>query len=179
MKNTKSEYDILEMISMYIIISLVSLVLGYIFSDIASTYNIIERYVYDNPMEEIRNVISFMLLKNNLGFFLVISLLPIINILLVITQFVKLGILAFNCKDMTFYMRFIILYRHTFFEIIALFVAIYVSCNIITYGKKYIETENSEEEDNYKKILYRIGISYTVVIIVTVIGAYLEGHVNV
>lgn len=166
------------MISMYIIVSITSLAIGYMIYDVASAYNFIEVHFSDSAIEDIRNANSIMLLKNNLSFFLIISILPIINILFVITQFGKLGVLVFNCKDMSFNMSFLILYRHTFFEIIALFIAIYISCNIFVYGKKYIDTEKSDE-DSYKNILIRIGISYLVMAIITIIGAYLEGHVNV
>lgn len=171
-------YRILEIMCFYLVISLASLFVGYIIYDLCTVYGVIEICVSEDAVSKVENVSVLMLLKNNIIFFCVVSVFPVINLLFVVMQFFQLGTLIYSCKDMNIFLQFVLLYRHTFFEIIALFIAIYISYIILIVGKQYINDVSIDKVD-YKKILRKIGFCYLIVVVATVIGALLEGNVHV
>lgn len=69
------------------------------------------------------------------------------------------------------------LFRHSIFEIIALFLSIYISYCLLLVANDYINNHIATNEA--KSILKRLGLVYVAVIILTALGALFEGSVNV
>lgn len=167
-----------EVMIFYCIISLFGLFLGYIIYDLGRQFNIIEvNQLFDSSILK-ETAGSSLIFKNNLLFFSVICIMPIVNIMIVIVQFFNLGSFIYICKGLSIELQFILLYRHTFFEIIAVFISVYISYLILLNGREYIEALNMVKGYYFKKVKY-IGLLYLLVVILTCIGAVLEGNVIV
>lgn len=113
--------------------------------------------------------------KNNISFFLLVSIVPFFNCILFILQFISLGISIQSILHLPLKYQFVFLYRHLFFEIIALFTAIIISYKLFQYSKYLLNDKNVDWKKKGKKIV----ILYLILIISTLIGAILEGTVNV
>lgn len=77
--------------------------------------------------------------------------------------------------NLSFENQFIFLYRHLFFEVIALFTAIIISYKLFGYGKDLLNDRKVDWNKRCKKIL----ILYMILVISTLLGAILEGTVSV
>lgn len=113
--------------------------------------------------------------KNNVLFFLLVSLTPFVNVILFVLQFINLGTTIQSIMNLSFENQFIFLYRHLFFEVIALFTAIIISYKLFGYGKDLLNDRKVDWNKRCKKIL----ILYMILVISTLLGAILEGTVSV
>ena len=178
MSTKRNTFDLLEIMIFYIALSLGMFIIGYIVDALCVDYNILELEMSADALNEIQNVETTMLLKNNFLFFSMVSILPVVNIYFVVTQFFQLGCFAYSCNDLSWYMQFILLYRHTFFEILGLYAAVYISYQGLFSGNKFIKNI-PVESGYYKGTIKKIIITYLFIFIVTLIGALLEGNVHV
>ena len=125
--------------------------------------------------EYVNNPGIFFFFKHNLSFFMLMSVLPFINIIFFIFQFISLGSNINIASTLPFNTQFTILYRHLFFEVIALFTAIYISYIYYNLSKNILK----DKYINWKNELLFLGLLYNLIIICTLIGAVLEGNANV
>ncbi len=105
----------------------------------------------------------------NLTFFTIVALLPFINLLLVIPQFLNLGQMASAMGSLSLADQFMLVYRHTIFEIAALIISVRISYLLFSmirgYGNRALVSGS----------LSRVARLYLAVIVLTAIGALLEG----
>jgi len=130
--------------------------------------------MYDSLMNTI-NPGGMFFLKHNITFFLLMSVLPVINVAIMIIQIIITGLDIGFIQEFSFNTQFIFLYRHLFFEFIALIVA-------VSLGNKFLMAINmviAKEEIKKRKLLFEVAISYALIIICTVIAAALEGSAHV
>lgn len=178
MKSKNYSYRLLEIVVFYIISSISLFIIGYVTYDLLVKSGIITINIAEDALHEVENVDGFLIFKNNILFFALISVLPIFNWFMVLAQFFQLGFFAFSISELSLRLQFLLLYRHTFFEILALFAAVYISQLGLTIGKKFVNNVDVEE-GYYKKSFIKIAWTYLFILIATVIGALLEGNVNV
>ncbi|MCB0910784.1 MAG: hypothetical protein KDB60_04110 [Propionibacteriaceae bacterium] len=117
---------------------------------------------------------TWFILGNNLAFFALVSVLPVVNILMVVVQFLSLGRLAFTVQELPLDAQVNLLYRHTVFEVVALGAAVAISYLALFAIRDYA---NSEVRDT-RGLLRRLGFAarlYVLVLACTVVGALLEG----
>lgn len=162
----------------YNIISLFGLLLGYIIYDLLTQYNIIEASEIFNSSVVTENAGFLMIFKNNLLFFSLICIMPILNVMFTIIQFFNLGALVYMVKGISIESQIRLLYRHTIFEIIALLFSVYISYIVLLVGREYIKDKNISKAYYFNKIKH-ISLIYLIVVILSCIGALLEGNVIV
>ena len=68
-----------------------------------------------------------------------------------------------------------LLYRHAIFEIVALSVSVYISYEIYRELYDYLHNSIKPSKKTYMKII----LTYVIVVVLTLVGACLEGTVNV
>lgn len=117
---------------------------------------------------------TWFILGNNLAFFLVVSLLPVVNILMVIVQFASLGGLAFTIRDLPVDAQVDLLYRHTIFEVAALSVAVAISYLAFFAIKDYADSATRDTQGLLRRLRVAARL-YLVVLVCTIVGALLEG----
>jgi len=118
------------------------------------------------------------ILGANLVFFLVVSLLPILNSVMVGQQLFVLGMLAYQIHGLPAAVQIDLLYRHTAFEVVALFAAVRISYIAYFGMRDYISREAQSRRDLAVRLRSVLPL-YALIAVVTVIGALLEGHVYV
>ena len=126
-----------------------------------------------NDTQENPGIIFFFI--NNIRFFIIISFLPFINLYLFIVQFLSIGINVSEIINLSLSTQFYILYRHLFFEIIAIIIAMLLSYRYIIDAKKLL----NDIKVNWKKEAKIVALAYLLIFICTIIGAVLEGTANV
>jgi len=113
--------------------------------------------------------------KHNIMFFLVLTILPIVNVVIMMLQIIVTGIDIGFIQDLSFDVQFMLLYRHLFFEFIALILA-------VSLGNKFLQNMNMvivKQEINKRKLLFEVATYYSAIIICTIIAATLEGSAHV
>lgn len=109
--------------------------------------------------------------KNNIMFFLIISIIPLINLYFFSVQFLSIGYSINNIINLSLSLQINILYRHLIFEIIAILLSILISYRYILVGRRLLK----DIKINWKKEVKIMGILYLLIFIFTLIGAVLEG----
>ena len=115
------------------------------------------------------------ILGNNLGFFILVSLLPVINVLLVAPQFLSFGGNAFLIQELSFADRVALLYRHSIWEVAALLIAVAMSYALLFAMREYLDRATSDTSV-LKVRLRLIAWGYPLILTLTVVGALLEGN---
>lgn len=118
------------------------------------------------------------ILRNNLVFFTVVCCLPILNAVLVIPQFLVLGVKMRLISELPLGVQFVLLYRHTVLEIIALFLALGISYGILLSSKKFLDSSKLGRAV-YGRQLRALLPAYVLTVVLTLVGAVLEGTVHV
>lgn len=134
-------------------------------------------YVSDYDITSAQNVGFIKIFENNILFFFLISVFPVINLVLFLFQFAGLGSNVYQIQKLSFQLQFKMLYRHTFFELIALFIAVYISYLIFYTAYDYLH--DNKKKVNKKILIKKIIISYSAIVLCTVTGAILEGNMSV
>lgn len=158
-----------ELIYFLLVISVCSLVLGLCLTKalgftFGNTNDIKEILLGTNP-----GILYFF--KKNILFFLFISITPFINIFLTGIQFMQVGFMIAQIENMNFISQTTILYRHLIFEVVALFTAFLISFKYV----QIIQSILKDQKCDKSRIIKVISLLYIVIIIVTFIGAVLEG----
>lgn len=118
------------------------------------------------------------ILGNNLFFFTLVSLMPVINSLLIIPQFLMFGVHARAVANLPAESQFIILYRHSILEVCALLLSISISYYLLFGCREYM-LEDSDSRGKLRAQLLALLRVYGVVVVITLLGAMLEGSVGV
>lgn len=121
----------------------------------------------------------FLILGNNLFFFTLVSLTPVINLLLIVPQFLMFGVHARVVIDLPIESQFIILYRHSVLEFCALIVSVLISYYLLFGCREYMHERSDDSGGKLRArflVLLRI---YGMVVVLTVLGALLEGSIGV
>lgn len=108
---------------------------------------------------------------HNIRYFLIISILPFINAILVPVQLGLTGIQLVTIRSLSFSLQFMLMYRHLFFEWLALIIAMFISYRWVDWFKLLHARDYSLARREFVKL----GIMYLLVLVFTAIGAYLEG----
>lgn len=141
---------------------------GLISGGVNSNLTLSINYSQDNP-----GIMFFFL--NNIKFFISISFLPFINLYFYIIQFISIGINISEIISLPFKFQFYILYRHLFFEVIAIMISIILSYRYIIDAKKLL----NDIKIDWKKEGKMVAGAYLFILICTIIAAVLEGTANV
>lgn len=112
---------------------------------------------------------------NNIAFFSLICVTPFLNFAMSAFQFVAIGHNIFQIRELTFGLQAVLLYRHAVFEVIALMISVYISYEIYRILRDYLHKSIKPERKRWLRIL----ICYAAVALLTLLGACLEGTVNV
>lgn len=155
-----------------IVISLLSITLGFLTSNIIiGNFNV---PLSSDPtlLNNINNPGVLFFFKHNLSFFLTMTVLPLINIPIFIFQLIMTGVHINIIGELSFANQFNILFRHLFFEYIALVISVVVSFKNYIVLKDLHQNKINTLSINLKKIF----ILYTFIIILTIIAARLEGN---
>lgn len=117
---------------------------------------------------------TWFIFGNNLAFFGLVSVLPVVNLAMVVVQFLSLGRLAHTVRDLPVEAQVNLLYRHTVFEVVALGVAVTISYLAFFAVRDYAD----DSARDTRALLGRLGVAarlYLVVLACTLVGALLEG----
>ena len=177
MHTINNRFRLTEIIFCYILCAAGCFLLGFMLFDYLSAEHILDLNTAADTAEKVRAVGSTMLFKNNILFFALTSVLPVLNILLVVVQFFQLGTTAYSIRGLSAGTQFVLLYRHTAFEIIALVLSVYISYRLLFMGLAYTQNQ-TVSKGFYKRSLKSVGIAYLFMTAATVIGALLEGNVH-
>lgn len=118
------------------------------------------------------------ILRSNVGFFIMVSLLPVLNSVVVGQQLFTLGATAHQIHQLPLATQFDLLYRHTALEMIALFMAVRISYVFFFTIREYLRSDGSSKATLAARLKSTIPL-YLVVVLCTVVGALLEGTANV
>lgn len=164
----------LDILYFYIVVGVFTLILGYYFSDYLyqDSSNIITNINLAN--EKVNPGIIYFF-KNNILFFIFLTIIPFINLYYFNVQFFSVGSSIHRIINLPINSQFEILYRHLIFEIIAIIISIIISYEFWNLSRYLLK----DEKVNWKKEFIKITILYSIIIICTFIGAVLEGSVNV
>jgi len=175
MQIKNNRFRLMEIMFFNIILSMFAFIIGYAAFDILFNNQILDFDVDADALSQISNTTSDMFFKNNFLFFLAISFLPIINTIFLFLQFFRLGNYAFSIKSMTINEQFVLLYRHTIFEVFALILSVYISYRILFMVNAFTQNHTVDKK-YYKKSFIKISTSIFLVFLSTLIGAILEGN---
>lgn len=168
----------IDIMYFHIIISILFFIIGFYISDVIYQ-NIANVGITTNSLlnSEHSNPGIMFFFKNNIRFFLLVSIMPFINILFFSMQFINLGTSVQSMMDLNLSLdiQFQMLYRHGVFEIIALFLAILISYKLWNYTRDIL----NDKKRNWKKEMVIVGVMYLFITLCTFAGAILEGTVNV
>lgn len=115
------------------------------------------------------------ILGNNALFFLMVSVLPIVNSVIFVPQFVSIGGHAHAIAHLPASAQFDLLYRHTAFEIVALLVSIWVSYRLLFAIRAYLR-DPAADRASLGRALRPLAVAYPLVLALTLVGALLEGN---
>ncbi len=115
-----------------------------------------------------------MILANNLGFFLLVSLLPVLNVVTYCVQFFTIGALAQQIHQLPLQAQVDLLYRHTAFEIAALLLSLLVSYAFVLAAHEYVNQPVSDRALLGRRLLAGVRL-YPLIFVLTLVGALLEG----
>lgn len=155
-----------------IVISLLSLVLGFLASNIIIESLNVSLDSDPTLLNSIENPGVLFFFRHNLSFFLTMTVLPIINIPIFIFQLIITGIHINIIGELALVDQFNILYRHLFFEFTAMLTAV-----ILSYKNYRILVDlHRNRTGNLLADLKQIIILYIVVTFLTIFAALLEGN---
>ncbi|MCL2482658.1 MAG: stage II sporulation protein M [Propionibacteriaceae bacterium] len=115
---------------------------------------------------------------HNLLLFTAISLLPVINSLITAVQFFMIGVIVSSIATMPFMLQVMMVYRHGLFEVTALLLAVTVSY-ILLFSLTQFSSSESRDITNLRRGMMLSLSLYSVIILLTLVGAILEGTVVV
>ncbi|MBK8461291.1 MAG: hypothetical protein WAS07_01325 [Micropruina sp.] len=118
------------------------------------------------------------ILLNNSGFFVLVSLLPGLNSVIVGPTLFILGTTAHQIRLLPWTAQFDVLYRHTAFELVALFLAVRISYIGYFAIREFVGSGSPDKTDLVARLRGLLPL-YGVMLLCTVIGAILEGNVRV
>ena len=157
------------------------MMLGYISFSLLEEYNILEINLliteFGHVGAEHQNAGVAKIFWNNITFFSIVSILPILNFLYFIIKFFNMGTYMYQVNELSFLQTFTLLYRHSIFEVIALILSIYISYALLQISNSYLN--DFDRHFPYRKKFKQIAIVYIIVILLTLVGAFLEGNVGV
>lgn len=157
-----------EITLIYLLFALFFSLVGFVYADTTS-----ESINFDfNGLEA--PGIGFIF-ANNIGFFSLVCILPFLNFIMYAIQFLAIGNNVFQIQALPFEIQANLLYRHALFEVMALSISIYVSYEIYNALYDYLHNSIKAGRKTYVKII----LSYVIIIILTLVGACLEGTINV
>ncbi|MDQ0231655.1 stage II sporulation protein M [Metabacillus malikii] len=170
-----------EIISFHFVIAVFFTILGYISYSLLVENNIMEINLlindYQNVMSEKEKAGFMMIFINNITFFSLVCVLPILNFIYLSVQFFNIGTYIYQIKSLAFLQQFTLLYRHSIFEILALMIAIYISYSLIQMSNTYLKS--TDIDFPYRKRFKQLAFAYVVILVLTFVGALLEGNVHV
>jgi len=111
---------------------------------------------------------------HNIIFFLVVSLFPIVNSLVIAFQFLIIGAAAALIAEQPFSIQMTMLYRHTFLEIIALLITACISYVFLFSTRDFTKASVRNVREFANRLLLTIPL-YGVIVVMTLAGAILEG----
>lgn len=170
-----------EIISFHFVIAVFFGCIGYILYSLLVEHNIIEINVLINDNShfgaEKEKAGVLMIFLNNLAFFSFVCCLPILNIIYFIVQFFYMGTYIHQIESLNLLQQFTLLYRHSILEIIALFIAVYISYSLLKMSLIFLKSE--KHNFFYREKFKQIGVAYLLIVVLTLLGALLEGNVSV
>lgn len=117
---------------------------------------------------------TWYILGNNALFFLLVSLLPVVNIAFFVPQFFNVGGYIQLMSDLPFAAQFDMLYRHTALEVVALFVAMAISYSYLFALRDFTRAALPDKALLVRR-LRTAALGYPIIMLFTVVGALLEG----
>lgn len=154
-------------------ISILTILITYLFTDILLLNSNFITLPYMKGV--VKNPGTLFFFKNNVVFFLVITILPYINFPILILQMASVGVQMRLIGGLSFEVQFNMLYRHLVFEFIALLISIYCSYYLKIILNKWHQKELTTTKKDMKILL----LLYVLIISLTYIAALLEGGANV
>lgn len=167
-----------EIMKIHMQIALCFLIVGFVVQSIIQSTLNLEQYFVASKMVTINLTMHDLwnIFFNNILLFILISLTPIANSILFAVQFFMLGSLLKTAQLLSLDQQLTLLFRHTCFEILALFIAIYISYYLLLAILKYIKDIISLKD--IKFIALKITYYYCIIIACTFLGALLEASVH-
>lgn len=118
------------------------------------------------------------ILVNNACFFVLVSVLPIVNFVMFVPQFLSVGSHAHAIADLPLLEQFELLYRHTALEVVALLLSIVASYRLLLAVQEYLAQEG-RNRSTLVACVRRTARLYPVILALTGVGALLEGTAHV
>lgn len=156
-----------------IIISILMFFLGYSITGLITKEMIIGNMT---PFHESvqKNPGGVFFLKHNLGFFFLVTILPFINIPILLIQLFISGVYAYIIRDLPLYQQFIIYYRHFALEYIALIMSTFVSY----FNYEILKKMHRDRKYYWRNDVILVLRYYVIILILTLFAAFLEGGVR-
>lgn len=114
------------------------------------------------------------ILRTNLLFFLLVSVLPVVNLLLVLPQFFMLGVTTGAMLNLPFNSQFDLLYRHASLEAVALLVSVALSYRMLFALRRFTDSPQ-RDLPVLGRDLRRLLPGYLLILAITLVAAILEG----
>lgn len=157
-----------EIVLIYLGFALFFSLIGFIYADITSESIGVNLSGIEAPG-------IWFIFSNNIVFFSLVCVLPFVNFILYSAQFLGIGNNVFQIQSLPIEIQTTLLYRHAIFEVIALLMSIYISYEIYSIAHEYLHNSIKVTRKTFVKIF----LTYAILVVLTLIGAYLEGTVNV
>lgn len=160
-----------------LIISVLTLVVGFLVGEAVISEAVIEFAEVDEMtfLNELDKPEIQFFFQHNIIFFLTISILPFINMFIVVIQLFLTGLQISLIQNLSLQMQFNLFYRHLIFEFLALFLAICVSYKIYLLLKDIHQVKRK----GIKKRALIVLVFYAGILLSTMIAAILEGSIHV
>lgn len=170
-----------EIVSFHVVFAIFFGILGYISFSLLADNNVLEIKAlindYDHVVAEQEKAGIIMIFLNNISFFSIVCVLPLINIIYLIVQFFNIGTYIYQIQELDLLQQFNLLYRHSIFEIVALIISIYISYSLLQMANTYLKS--TVDDFPYRRKFKKVAIAYVLILILTLVGALLEGNVRV
>lgn len=114
------------------------------------------------------------ILKTNLLFFLLVSVLPVVNLLMALPQFFLLGVTTGAMLDLPWQTQVDLLYRHASLEAVALLVAVAMSYRLLFVLRRFSDAPVRDVRALMRDLRGLLP-GYGIIVAITVSAAILEG----
>ncbi|MCL2735665.1 MAG: hypothetical protein FWD75_03410 [Propionibacteriaceae bacterium] len=112
---------------------------------------------------------------NNIAFFLIVSVLPIVGSAMAAVQFILLGGLIHGIRHLPLSTQTDLLFRHAGFEVVALLAAVTISYILLMSLNEFLRTSEDSARSTLLSALSSTMPFYALIFTTTTVGAILEG----
>ncbi|MDK8691689.1 hypothetical protein ACMZ78_05075 [Gardnerella swidsinskii] len=168
-----------DILRVHILCAIALIIFGFFMQKMLNSYLSLNSYFFNNNLVKI-TVTNNELVKifcNNICLFSLVAITPVVNAIFFIFQFFVMGSVIYTIQHLSIQQQFILLFRHSIFEVLALLLSIYISYRLLILANDYTIDKITTNET--KRVLKHLLLIYFVIVIITFFGACLEWSANV